>query len=65
MSFEEYKRRMAGKPRDFWEAVEAFRKTTDLEGLAFTDEELREMRDRSSGRDFRDFAGLTIEDWRS
>ena len=53
MSFEEYKRRTAGKPRDFWEAVEEFRRTTDLEGLAFTDEELKEMRDRSSGRDFR------------
>jgi antitoxin Phd len=52
MSLDDYRKATGRKP-SFPEAWEAFRRTTDLEGLAFTDEELAQLRDRSPGRDFR------------
>ena len=52
VSIDDYQRATTRTP-GFLEAWEAFRQTTDLEGLAFTDEELALLRDRSPGRDFR------------
>ncbi len=52
MSLDEY-RRATGRATSFPAAWEAFRRTADLDGLAFSDEELAQLRDRSPGRDFR------------
>ena len=49
VSVEDY-RRMAEGRRGFWEALQEFRKTTDLEALGLDDSFWRGVRDRSPGR---------------
>jgi prevent-host-death family protein len=52
LSLDDYGR-TTGRTVSFPEAWESFRQTTDLDGFAFSDEELAQLRDRSPGRDFR------------
>jgi prevent-host-death family protein len=52
MSLEDY-RRATGRTPSFAEALEVFRQAADLDDLAFSGEELAQIRDRSPGRGFR------------
>ena len=53
VSIQDYER-LSGKRKSSWEATEEWRRSVDLEALNFDpDEFLRDIRDKSPGRDFR------------